>query len=47
MRDNASMNNIIIEEQTQFKSTYNPTWVVSEGMNILTDNTSVGIIESS
>ena len=44
MRDNASMNNIIIEEQTQFKSTYNPTWVVSEGMNILTDNISVGII---
>ena len=44
MRDNARMNNIIIEEQTQFKSTYNPTWTTTENMQIVTDNISVGVV---
>jgi hypothetical protein len=44
MRDNARMNNIIIEEQTQFKNTYNPTWLISNDMQLLTDNISVGVI---
>jgi hypothetical protein len=44
MRDNARMNNIIIEEQTQFKSTYNPTWTTTENMEIVTDNISIGVV---
>jgi hypothetical protein len=46
MRDNSSLNNIIIEEQTQYKNTYNPLWITNDGINILTTNVQTGVIGS-
>jgi hypothetical protein len=47
MRDNSALNNLVIEEQTQYKNTYNPLWITTEGMNILTTNIETGVVGST
>lgn len=46
-RDNAKLNNIIIEEQTQFKNTYNPLWISNNNIDVVTSNAETGTVGST